>query len=51
MVAGAESAGGVAAYRVSEDSEASVLVSEADDSNLHPYIQIPLGVGPIRPQH
>ena len=46
MVVGAGSAGCVPADGLREDSDASVLLSEADDSNRHPYIQIGSAWGP-----
>jgi 4-pyridoxate dehydrogenase len=47
IIVGAGSAGSVLAHRLTEDGAASVLLLEAGGRDTHPYIHIPLGLGPM----
>jgi choline dehydrogenase-like flavoprotein len=47
IIVGAGSAGCVLANRLTEDTNARVLLLEAGGSDRHPYIQIPLGLGKL----
>ena len=47
IIVGAGSAGCVLANRLTEDRAARVLLLEAGGPDNHPYIQIPLGLGPM----
>lgn len=47
IVVGAGSAGSALAARLAERGRHSVLVLEAGGSDLHPYIQIPIGYGKV----
>jgi len=47
IIVGAGSAGCVLANRLSEDGDARVLLIEAGGRDWHPYVHIPLGLGPM----
>jgi 4-pyridoxate dehydrogenase len=47
VIVGAGSAGCVLAYRLTADPTIRVLVLEAGGRDTHPYIQVPIGLGPI----
>jgi 4-pyridoxate dehydrogenase len=47
VIVGAGSAGCVLAYRLTADPTIRVLVLEAGGRDTHPYIHVPIGLGPI----
>ncbi|HEX3937461.1 MAG TPA: GMC family oxidoreductase N-terminal domain-containing protein, partial [Xanthobacteraceae bacterium] len=47
IIVGAGSAGCVLANRLSEDAATRILLLEAGGPDRHPYIHIPIGLGPM----